>query len=177
MIHRLTIHDRSAITNGLLNHRFDKEEAALKARDTALALAVYNDTYPAATQRKMSGLPKGWLIEMDRISVNFKGNRVHLHLPAPRRFLNKHEDTHTVVYTARAPRCEEWEALAGDRKKLREDRDALARQIQSTLAAFSNVKRLIEAWPEVRPYLSVLVARPLLPAIPTKTLNTALRLP
>lgn len=196
MTTRLTNDLREKIANDILRHRFNEQVDALIADRAALAEAIYNDIYRKAEREKMDALPNGWLPEETNIGVQFVARYENFEfnghfygkLGALR---TKREDdrvSRRVQFRHRvgcAKVYEEGHKLAVHHAELdarwsamKAEYEAASRQTMAALASVSTIKRLIEVWPEVAPFVAKYDEQPCnLPSVPTDKLNEMLGLP
>lgn len=192
---RLTNEIREEITTAMLRHRFSKEVAKLVALRAKLADRVYRDLYSPADRKKMEALPDGWLPVDDDVQCRFQGSYQRLKFNGGiwgdlyflidkevevvnRRLAAKHKSSCAKVYDGGHPIAEAYAEVEGVTKDLTERFKDAKRQIKSALSRATTTTRLIELWPEVRPFCSDYEhAAPSLPAIQTSALNAMLDLP
>lgn len=189
---------REALLSDLMRHGYSAETNALYAEWAALSEAVYQDLYSAENHATIAGLPDGWLPTVSSIDVAFFGQRETLAfngrfdrrqlanlLPTPgeaqtRRILS--QDTRRsgsiVVYSSDHPLSVRRDALRGKTQDFI-DRVAKGRaQAWVALCGVTTVKRLVEVWPEVKPFAAkYMTEKPQLPAVPVAKLNEMLGLP
>lgn len=178
---RITDSMRTAITQRLLDHRFDKERRALLRRENDLALKFYRAIYSAPDRKAMEAVPAGWMPVTMRIRISI-GNYGH-ELRCP--------DGLTIPYVDQGQRHDVKKIKGGDALaeafadfnagKLAHQKEAKAvrEKTVSTLAAFGTIASLLKAWPEIKPFVDQLgfnEAKKSLPAAIPAELNTSLGL-
>lgn len=175
MTERLHAMLRTKIINALLKHRFDPEVDKLELRALGLAVAVYNDQLPELG--RMRRLPDGWLPKIEQIQVQFGEKWVHLVFKVPMIILASKDYPPFASYEADHKLSTEYFKL------LEAKQDLEARKVQAKKAASviigeaKTVKQLLEAWPEVAPFIPEAEPASTLPAINMKTINQMLALP
>lgn len=179
---RLTIFQRGQILKRLLEHRFSKEEADLAAAGLTLGGRVYLDVYDLALREQMAALPGGFLPLDNQMTVQFGNHVVRVTLAQRHRLAYDHKGFHAVakVYPPEHKLTLAWEELEAREsdyhQRYQEARD-LARAM---LASVTTVKKLLEVWPEVEPFLKLTEAEApdrTLPVVPIEGLNARLGLP
>lgn len=195
---KLTNYMREQIAEAVVRHRFNDPALAIVTRRAALAAKVYDDLYSPADQKKMAGLPTGWLPEDNDISVQFGsgGNYTQIAfsgaaygtiarvLAEPldrtmRRVASAHVRGCAKSYEPTHPFVAEYEALKADTAALVAEIETAERQAKAAIASASTVRRLIDMWPEIEPFTKDYQdeRRPNLPALPTEQLNALFKLP
>jgi len=192
MAQRLSNHLRDQIVCGLLKHRFDKDQADNRAVGYALALEAYELFYDKKTRKRMSQLPKGWLPSAGGVLLHFtvdgkkvSGLRYDLSFGMNdkpivvlekdySRFDGIHINLPNESHREFATRLHQYERRS---QELSGSRASMQRQLQGMLRKFTSVKKLIEAWPEVAPFIPKDQAPTVNALIPIKELNEQLKLP
>lgn len=172
---KLTNATRKIILNRLISHRFDKPRDALMEREYALAEECYATAFDANTLATLSELPKGWTPMRTGYSGKVAGCWVELCF----------KDNKQWPYSRDVPALSHPNPVAQkvldflhDRKEHAAAREAAANTIKGTLASYTTLEKLVDAWPEVEPFVFGLgTVRPNLPAIQTGKLNALLDLP
>lgn len=194
---RLTNDMRADIVSALMTHKFDDEVSVLCDERAGIALAVYEHHY-AGTLERMDKLPKGWLqtegvVRFRAAGYNHQYNFSGRIFGRPQtlssfisnkrenvekrqqaqwvgRTLQTYEATHDI-----AVRVEKHEAAAA---ALAERVTQARAQATATLDRFTTVEKLIDAWPEIKPFIPAGKAPPpAVPALPTQHLNQMFDLP
>jgi hypothetical protein len=178
---RITDTMRQAITTRLINHRFEKDEKALRRREHELAMKVHRARYDTPTRNAMEALPEGWLPVDHRVRLRIGSYSHELRFIDPARVAFADKDYSVEVAKLKrgdelAAACQEYRvaanALAAARKELTE-------KTSRTLAGFGSVNRLVSAWPEIKPFLDQLGysdEKKSLPAVIPAELNQSLGL-
>lgn len=195
---KLTNDMRETITTAVMRYRFTQSCAALEADRAAFATEVYKDVYSEADRRQMQSLPPGWLPELSEIRAQFGDSgsrygelsfngRVYnsiislVHAPQPSAHFRapaSHEHSCVKVYANDHPLCARYNALVDLQKAMEVEIKTAQRQTAAALASVTTIGRLVEMWPEIKPFTEGYDTKPRqLPAIPTTDLNKLLKLP
>lgn len=198
---RLTNEIRKTIKEAVLRHRFEEQAEALVADRAAFAGEVYNDVYRKSDRDKMEALPNGWLPTTSSVSVRFGETAYGRYEDFPfdgaiygdiakvrkrtdkspqrceRRVPHKHYSGCSKVYGDDHRLSSKHAALKERADELQTEIVAAARQVTAALDSANTVKQLLEAWPEVEPFVPVRSAKANLPAVPVDALNKLLDLP
>lgn len=194
---KLTTYIRENLAKDLLKHRFGDAAAALVADRAAFALKVYNDLYSEAERKKMAALPDGWLGKSSSITVQFgEGSGygqiefsgsvygdVHAVMKAPVNAVYRLVAYHHLrgcakVYERTHGFSDEYDALRERQEDLATQISQARRQTEAALTKATTLKRLVEIWPEIEPFVEKYADKPKpLPALPTNELNALLDLP
>ena len=176
---RLTNDMRSRIERKLMERRFSEREAALVKQEQKLALAVYNSAFSATDRRKMTSLPDGWLAKHRHVRFEAYGTFHHFHMKDAKPFPdNKSGYCCLATFEARHELAERTRAFKAAKSDLRKEKHEAETELQRALASCTTVKRLLEAWPELEPFVSDYVSTPnTLPTVPVEKLNADFRLP
>lgn len=194
---KLTTYIRENLAKDLLKHRFGDAAASLVADRAAFALKVYNDLYSEAERKKMAALPDGWLGKDSDITVQFGDGSgygklefsgsvygdVHAVLKTPvdtvyRLVIHQHLRGCAKAYERNHEFAAEYDALRERQKDLSTQISQARRQTEAALTKATTLKRLVDIWPEIEPFVEKYVDKPKpLPALPTNELNALLDLP
>jgi hypothetical protein len=194
---KLTTYIRENLSKDLLKHRFGDAAASLVADRAAFALKVYNDIYSEADRKKMAALPEGWLGKDSDITVQFGDGRgygklefsgsvygdVHAVLKEPvdtvyRLVIHQHLRGCAKAYERTHEFAAEYDALRERQKDLSTQISLARRQTEAALTKATTLKRLVDIWPEIEPFVEKYIDKPKpLPALPTNELNALLDLP
>lgn len=164
---RLTNGHRDIIIERLCEQCFGKQERELHKAKKDFADKVYEDMYPVALRRLMEKLPKGYLPTTDSIYGSFGGQRHWLTMSKVRRVANDRLDKH---YTASEPLCAEFFELLHQEKNYQDERNTAIRQARAVLNSCTTLKKLIEVWPEVKPFVADFGKKP----VTTKALTLSI---
>jgi len=198
---RLTNDMRSDIVHALMEHTFNDEVRVLCDERAAIANDVYDIHYTGKSER-MEKLPKGWLRTDHDVQFRAAGtdhtyylsgkiNVYGRHAIAPlmqfdanrredvqRRFLQCDYGKTTQVFDPEhsiSVRVQIHEASA---VALVERVSNARAQAAATLDQFYTVEKLLEAWPEIKPFIpQAKRPAPALPAVPVAALNALFDLP
>ena len=174
---RLTESKRSEILAKLLKRKFDAAESKIVEARTALAVEVYNTWFPEDQRKLMADLPDGWLFEGNEIRARFGLSTVYMLLPRAERFPHVHRGD-IKSFDARHRLSQRWQMIYASEEKLREEKNSLRAQLRAILNSVSTENKLVEVWPEAKPFLSPgSVPKANLPAVDIRALNKALGLP
>lgn len=180
---RLTTYLRDTICTRVLEHRFKSLLAEQQERELLFGQVVYLDLYPENIRDLMQRLPAGFLPTRKEVKAMFGETFAHVYFPEDRRVAEAHDSFNVVVkrYDADHPLSGHYHVLEADRERLEEEQRAASRGINSVLGSVSTLSRLLQVWPEVRPFLSNLPGanppRPTALALPLPALNELLNLP
>lgn len=198
---RLTNSIRDRIMTKVLNYKFKKNNFDEVQHDLAsLAQAVYNSVFSEKMLKQMADLPAGWLPKSDYIRVQFGYETPYLYFsgqlygvpyeitrrldtPAPVQktlpsncvgtILTKFDHSHDLT--------ERYTNITTRMNKLKEEYTDSKNMLRGTLAKFHTTNRLIEAWPEVKPFVIEIVGKPASTStalsVPIATLNEKFGLP
>lgn len=175
MTERLHAMLRVKIVHALLKHRFDPEVEKLELRELELAVAVYNDQL--LELKRMQRLPDGWLPKIEQIHVQFGEKWVYLHFKVPMIVPTSKEFSPFAVYEAGHKRSTEYFKLLEAKQDLEARKTQARRAASVIIGEAKTVKQLLEAWPEVAPFIPEAEAASTLPALNMKTVNQMLALP
>lgn len=108
------------------------------------------------------------------VYVNIAGSKVYVSFGDSKPFRYRNH-----VITADNPLAQQFYDLEAEEKALDDEQATLSAQVRGALSKFNTVKRLLDAWPEVKELLPdrLLEAKPTLPAIRTEDLNALIGLP
>lgn len=201
---RLTNDIRSTIVNALMEHKFDGEVAGLCAERAAIAAAVY-DTHYKRDLKRINDLPEGWLRTDDDISFEASGTKRQYQFSGKiygnrwterwgndicdfksnnvitlvyRRFRADDHGNTVAVYDANHPIAEAVEKHEARGEALAERIRTARKSAAATMGQFTTSEKLIEAWPEIAPFIPAQAApKPSLPAVPVSHLNAPFDLP
>lgn len=173
---RLTNDLRNRIAKAVLEHRFGPEEKELEQDRERLGKLVYDLLYDGATQNAMDGLPEGWLPTQSDDNVYFAGQWAHVEFGEPLRFTYK-DSRNFPKFAADSPATKLFEDIEARKHKLREARSETAAKVNGLLCEATTMKKLLEIWPEVEPFIPPSTTPVYLPAVPRDEVNALLGLP
>lgn len=173
---KLTGQIRKDIIHNLVTKRFDEERKALKAEENKLALISWELAFTPAHFKLLRQCPAIWFSETRTIKGRYGYEHINLcteepvPLPENKQYsaliaLDDNHD-HTIKVRDWKRRWDEFFAR----------RDKAQRMAKATLESVTTVGRLVEVWPEVKPFVPE-VAKAGLPMVPVKALNEAFSLP
>lgn len=167
---------RNDIIRGLVLKSFKDERQALLAEEHDLAAQVWAAGFKSEHLKLIRQCPASWFETTTEIKGRFDFQHINLSakegLPIPhaRRWATHvsldAKDALAVLVMDWHRRQEEFNAKVNKAKRMAE----------ATLASVSTVNRLIEVWPEVKPFIPE-AAKVGLPMVPVKELNAAFKLP
>ncbi|CAO3459584.1 hypothetical protein [Azospirillum argentinense] len=190
---RLTQQMRDQITNALLLHRFEAERTRLRTvAFEAMKLARFEALVLLCGSR---ALAKDWIERMDKAPMGvFAKRSSSFNVTCGGRYvkidMGGHElrvpnnigkdggipffdrDNHPEAYAA-------IEAYLDDVTRLDKAEKEARAQAEGALKSFGTVDRLLDGWPEVKPFVPAWAFddKPALPALPLPKLNAAFGLP
>lgn len=167
---------RKDILNNLVLKAFDEEHKALKAEENLLAIAAWEASFKPEHLKLIKQCPPLWFSRTRTIKGRFGYQHINLttenEVPLP--------DSKTYATIVSLEENHELAAKVLAWKKRWDDfearRDKAKRMAQATLDSVTTVGRLIEVWPEVKPFIPEM-AKAGLPMVPVKALNEAFKLP
>ncbi len=177
---RITLELRNAIVTQLLNHRFAKERKAIKDRNNAFALSVYQAGYSAKIRKQMDDLPDGWLPVAGQIRFDLGNTRYSVGLSNVVRIQANDQHASIAKFKADSPVAAKWKQLTEDASALNSAERDCRDKARAAIGQFSTVAALVKGWPEVEPFLakvgaSIKTAK--VPAVVPAELNKRLALP
>lgn len=195
---RLSNDNRPTIMKSIITHQLQPEYTALCARGNAIAEAVYFYLVPKVYR----DLPEGVLIRVncfklkvgdDVEEINFSGQFQVLDAQSKYTSYGWFKEPATIVRPMPYSKAMQVAAILSHDdetiyyRQFKEHRQAindfnkkfneLKTEITGLLYSFTTVKALLEAWPEVGPFIPNNIAPPKLPALPIAALNEKLGLP
>lgn len=181
---KLTHTMRALITNRALEHRFAEAEAALVERRFNLADKIYEKIYPAKVRELMAQLPDGFL-ESDKClyyAIRVKDANFPIYddimLREARPMAQNVRRYEPSMLDSESTIAKQLHQLNRDRGALHDEKHKARLEITGALSSFTTVKALLDAWPEVEPFLPPVVAMDrTLPVVPVEQLNKTFKLP
>lgn len=177
---RISNYMKEQVISRLLKHAFEEREKSLQAKWYALGDAVYQDLYPADLQKKMNALPAGFLPMDDDVRVSFGGNFTRVYFGENRLLARSHQSNAARVYDDKHPLSVRHDAYRSAKDQLEEETRKAKSSAQAILDSVTTLKKLIEVWPEVEPFVEDFKQTDsgrYLPALPVQDLNARLGLP
>lgn len=194
---RLTNDMRDIIRAALLDHRFKAEIEKLEAEATAIGPDLYAELM-GEWAVYAAKLPQNFMHVDYAVKVDIPGVECHFSYKCEkgtaesvlRSYCNASgRHCYPLPETWREPNNWPYELRKDSHvyarivdvnlraQQLKKARQEMAEKLEATLNAFKTVKALVEAWPEVAPFVPGKSASAFLPAVPTAELNKALGLP
>lgn len=177
---RLNLQIRDKILQRMLEHAFGKRDKKLAADKTALGNEVYSDLYPTYIRKRMAALPEGYLPESRSQAVAFAGQVTVVLWNGLRRVAEARSSYHPAkAYDAVHVFTKRFFSLERESSRLKEERAKAESAARAALNSCSTVKKLLEIWPEAKPFVSDFAAPPEVRALTLsiKDLNAQLGLP
>lgn len=174
---RLTNELRNRIRQAVLEHRFGADEAAIEADKKKLGRLAYDTLYTPQEQEFMRGLPEGMLPTQFYDSFHFAGQWCTLHFGGEALPFHYQHYQCAPKFAADSPVTQLFEDIEARKRKLREAKDAAAAKVNGILSEATTVKKLLEIWSEVEPFLPPANTPVYLPAVPRAEVNALLGLP
>lgn len=175
---RLTNEMRNRIAKAVLEHRFGAEEAALDAARPALGDAIYEALYPTGSVARLHlrASLEGEHYRTMRKTCHFPGKRwVEIELSEVMPFFDK--DDGCLGFDANSPATAAFERFHAAERKLQEAKEEASAKVHGILSEATTVKKLMEVWPEVEPFIPPAATPIHLPAVPRDEVNALLGLP
>lgn len=190
---------RDDIAERMMKHTFDARVLLICKTQSALASIAYIDAFSKKEHKTIESLPDGWLQKFNGISVkfgdkvftfNFAGNISNFRDHATLRYWHSFEEKPLpfpynkggqtcMVYDEDHPICREMTEWLELTNTLANEVTAARKTLTTALNSYHTTEKLIEAWPEIAPFVVPLapVEAPNLPALPTSDLNAMFGLP
>jgi hypothetical protein len=203
---RLTKYTRERIRNEILQYKYAQTSGILKElihEHKSLATMAYN-TLGESNLAKLEALPNGWIQEVDYIRIaigsdmkqlNFSGSLVYdlgysvwnalggknvVETVKPKRVPNSMTNCFTR-FEARDDFANRYSSYYSKVMKVKEEYGQTSRMVTAALAAATTSNRLIETWPESKPFVDKVIGTPVVTStaisVPIATLNEKLGLP
>jgi hypothetical protein len=180
VILRLTKEMRFKISSELINNRFDSEEEKLKIEEDQFARDVYEDLFTKNEIEILNGLPDDWFPKTSHLKVSFGDSYCYVNFLGQVKVPYKYEYNRCAkIYDGIHVFSKRYETLKDKKEKIVGEKKQLKNSIKSILDSVRTVKKLLEVWPEVKPTIDKLFddnKENMLPAIPIKDVNKALKL-
>lgn len=181
MATRLTKEIRKKILLALLNHRFKEEQEKVLKDLKLLEVAVYKDIYPEKIRKAMAVLPEGYLPTGGQLRVIFGGEATQIYVHDAKPVSATHLGYSTTVknYDANDAFTMEWRRIMRTKSDLAHKRDQASAMARGVMQNCNTFKQLVEAWPEVLPFVSDYMTKPaacVALTVPIKELNAQFKL-
>ena len=193
MTTRLTRDMRYEICDLVIGDRFERARTKLQKKRAALAYACYRKVYSKAVRDRMSALPDGWLSEDCSMDVKFgtyyetiyfngqssRYSRENVPERVCKRFPQKDRSGASVALPGSDPLSERFLSIRDEDRALIDEEKRLRIEALSVLESVTTIKRLVDVWPEVEPFLKQIAPTPKaqVPAPIVADLNKKLGLP
>lgn len=177
---RINTYMKETVVTRLMDHAFAQREEALLEEWHALGDAVYKDLYPEEVLTKMKALPAGFLPVDDDVRVSFGGDFTRVYFGENRLLSYGHRSNAARVYDDKHPLSVRHAAYRSAKNQLEEEQSKAKSSAQAILDSVTTLKKLIEVWPEVEPFVEDFKQTSsgrYLPALPVQDLNARLGLP
>lgn len=186
---RLSQEDRDDIYGHLALRAFGERREQVEDAKDAVGDLVYANLYPAATLKKMKALPPGWLPLDNDVLVKISGTvqRIYFrHKIGKKREYDKrimssaHISGCAEIYDGGHPVAEAQEHFLKLKTELENDESAARAEAMATLNRASNLKRLLEMWPDIEPITRKIFSEETgntLPVVAVDKLNERFKLP
>lgn len=182
---RLTNEFRDELIGRALVHAFKAREKAHDKATVALADAVHAHEYGAAS-KIADKLPQGWVGRTTRIFITAAGfapayqktGKMRHDLPmSSERAVPRYQDNRPVVIGGDHPLNDQAQAVAAEHAAIRDDKESLRVKLRALVYSVNTLARLLEAWPECKPFLPASAPKPTTALVPVELvpeLNAAL---
>lgn len=175
---RLTQDHRRDIVSRLLYEKFHAQEQSIKDRFKKLADDTIDELIGPAKDL-MSTIPEGWLPKVESLYVSYAGMTHYFESDrvVPNFVIDADNRT---AFDASHPLTIEFMAINDLNDKIVEEKNKAKVLAKAMLSRFTTVKKLIEVWPEVEPYVfgkKDEAAIEHLPVVQTSQLNAVFGLP
>lgn len=177
---RINTYMKETVVRRLMNHAFEERKKALQAEWYALGDAVYKDLYPEEVLTKMKAMPAEFLPMDDDVRVSFGGDFTRVYFGENRLLSYGHLSNAARVYDSKHPLSVRHDAYHKAKDQLTEEERKAESSAKAILDSVTTLKKLIETWPEVEPFVEDFkqtATGRYLPALPVQDLNARLGLP
>ena len=176
---RLTKTMRHQIISNLIKHGFKERREVLENAERIFADTVYNDLYSDDVKAKMEAMPKGFLPSKNYLYCTFGDQFGKVSFGKERIIAYKHHCGNAAkVYESNSLIAQRFFRLSDHWDTLIKEEAQAESTTQGILESVSTVEKLLEAWPECRPFVEGIapVPKPLPPALPIPEINAMLGL-
>jgi hypothetical protein len=146
---RLAVYMKDSILMALTEHAFKTRDDALTAEKVELGKKVYEQMYTAEERRLMAKLPADFLGTEHYQRVKFGGDYTNLPLGGEHRVANGRG---APVFSASHEFTDIYRDIDKREKLLAQEKKQARVEAKAKLNSASTVQRLIDIWPEVRPF-------------------------
>lgn len=170
---RLTNAIKESIVSKMRKELFEKRQEKARKRTTKLADNIYHAIHTEEETNYMLMAPDGAFAYRTSIYARFASGGVSFGLSKAFPFFSRY-DGQTQHISVDSSFYAEYNAIKKTEDKIRKDIQKLHDSTWGILNSVTTVKKLIEVWPDVEPYLPENKQIPNLPAIPVGELNVLL---
>lgn len=182
---RLSDEDRRQVVQNLLDHRFKIDREALSAQESDLGLKIYRHVVSEEVEARIRKLPSGWVEYTNSVcaKVGSSYESFTLAKTVPKKADWGSWRACIAIVEARSELADEYQDLEAARSALRAKEEEASGAARSLLYKVSTLKRLLEVWPEVKPFTSHIAGQSErnkareLPVVQVETANALLGLP
>ena len=191
---RLTNDDRDSIRTGLIAHTFRERLTALREAEDALLKAVYEGAFSAAERKRYAAAPAGDYRSVTVIGAVYADSssrytRLGNYYGVLSRYMPKRDKDPSYLIPARLSSSREPTVIAPGylretiethveaKKALETEITGAVNKTAGLLLNFRTAEKLIEAWPEIAPFVPAAQAPVKLPALNRADLNAEFGLP
>lgn len=173
---KLTQGMRDNICTKLLAHALDGRKTEHRKTGTALAIEILQDVL-GADYKRLSSIPEGWLPMAGYVQVRIGDtgwNRIEcdgMPIPASK------SGGWLASYDVTSALGEKVTAYSDEARAIDADRHKMQGEIKAILHSCGTVEKLLETWPDVRPFLHIPAPVKALPMVRIDVLNGKLGLP
>lgn len=164
---RLTNDMRYSIVQGVLAATFDPKVAKIEAKQAVLADKMYLRHYSAKNRKMMEEMPNGFMSERTAMriipsekqrGVGGVADAYNINLEEPRRMASKDANHYGAAVLMNDTKADDAivqrvHSLSDKLKAIHATRRKEDQRITSILATFGTSQKLLEAWPEMKPYM------------------------
>lgn len=175
---RLTNELRRRISKAVLKHRFAADDQNIEEARPIVGEAVYEVLYPTGSEERkhLEASLEGEHYRTKRKTCHFPGNRwVEIEFPKVLPFFDKHANP--ISFDANSDATSIYESYLAAERAVGEAKEEAGVKVWALLEQATTVKKLLEIWPEVEPFIPVDAAPTTrLPAVPVDEVNALLGL-
>lgn len=173
---------RAVLLKRIIAHGYDAQIQEFAKREHALALAVYNATFPAKLQKQMEDLPNNTVPNTSSLRVYVDGEHLRMDLGKERRvpwgYERGYSDNRISLHSG-IPLGAEVKKFIRDHHEFNEARDKTWKSAKAVLESTTTLRKLLEIWPEVEAFTHDIGKAKSITAlaVPIETLNRVMGLP
>lgn len=174
---------RDEIIENVMKDAFKSEKNMLEALVHEFSLRVYNTIFSAEEQAAMKTLPKDLFYWSDNRSVKLNSKsekdtttKFTLKFKNSKVFSTHFQYSASRELTVPPELVHEADDLNRQADAIREREGELRSKVHGVVMAAATVQRLLETWPEAKPFIParIMAPKPALPAVIVKELNATL---